>query len=172
MVRLGLLLFLLCAHISVPAQKDSTINKNKKVIKTNYQESKKLTKSQQRWLNANYKQVAGLKKDSASTVIRKNFTAISESSIEYLISLAAKLQRGDNQQQLALFAQQLELLKRQKQALLLHLQQQEDKLAKETDPVKRNTIETRITDLKTNIREAEDNIRSKEEAIRELEGSS
>lgn len=172
MIRLFILVFLLCADRVALAQKDSAIRKNNTAIKSTTREPVSLTNSQQQWLNTNYKEVAGLKKDSASSLIRKNFTTIPEASLEYMISQAAQLQKGDNQQQLALLKQMLDQLKQQKQALLKKIQEKEDQLAKETDPGKRKAIANEITGLKKKLRESEDNIRRKEETVRQMETNS
>ncbi|HMK26155.1 MAG TPA: hypothetical protein VK483_09005 [Chitinophagaceae bacterium] len=172
MIRLFILLFLLSANMMVLAQKDSTIRIKNEAIKNNYREPIKLTTTQQQWLNNNYKKIAGLKKDSATAVIRKNFTSVSEASLEYMINQALALQKGDNQQQLTVMKQMLNQLKQQKQALLKKLQEKEDQLAKETDPAKRKAITNEILELKKKIRESEDNIRRKEEAVRQMEANS
>ena len=172
MIRLFILLFLLSADIMALAQKDSTLRIKNETIKNTHRESIKLTNTQQQWLNNNYKKIAGLKKDSATTVIRKNFATIPEASLEYMISQAVQLLKGDNQKQLALLKQMVDELKKQKQALLKKLQEKENQLAKETDPGKRTAITNEILELKKKIKEAEDNIRSKEETVRQIQDNS
>jgi len=90
MIRLFILLFLLSADMMALAQKDSTLRIKNETIKNTHRESIKLTNTQQQWLNNNYKKIAGLKKDSATTVIRKNFATIPEASLEYMISQAVQ----------------------------------------------------------------------------------
>ena len=172
MIRLLILVFLLSADMIAFAQKDSIIRIKNEGIKYANREPIRLTNTQQQWLNNNYKKIAALKKDSATAVIRKNFTSVSEASLEYMINQALALQKGDNQQQLTLMKQMLDQLKQQKQALLKKLQEKEDQLAKETDPGKRTAITNEILELKKKIRESEDNIRHKEETIRQIETNS
>ena len=172
MIRLFILLFLLSTDMMALAQKDSALRIKNQAIKNTYQEPVRLTNTQQQWLHTNYKKIAGLKKDSATAVIRKNFTTIPEASLEYMINQALALQKGDNQQQLAVMKQMLNQLKQQKQALLNKLQEKENQLVKETDPGKRKAITNEILELKKKIRESEDNIRRKEESIRQMEANS
>jgi hypothetical protein len=172
MIRLFILVFLLSADMIALAQKDSTLRIKNETIKNTYREPIRLTNPQQKWLNNNYKKIASLKKDSATAVISKNFTTIPEASLEYMISQAAQMLKGDNQQQLALLKQMLDQLKQQKQALLKKIQEKENQLAKETDPGKRNGIKNEILELKKKLKESEDNIRRKEETVRQIESNS
>ena len=171
MLRSLILLVLLCTGMMAFAQKDST-TKSKGSINKAYLDSINPGKSRQQWLDANYKRVAALKKDSAAKLIRKNFLTISESSVEYMISQAARLQKADQQQQLILLKQILDQLRQQKQSLLNKIQAKTDQLAKETDPSKRKAIENEIVELKKKLLETEEAIRSKEEAVRQLEAGS
>jgi Mg2+ and Co2+ transporter CorA len=172
MIRLFILLFLLSADMMALAQKDNTLIKNNVATKTTYQEPIRLTELQQEWLNNNYKQVAGLKKDSAVIMIRKNLTSIPDASIEYVISQAAKLLQEDHTRQLVALRHILDRLKQQVQILNKEIQEKEDQLAKETDPDKKKTILNEIMELKKKVKELKDDIRSKEEMYGKLEASS
>lgn len=172
MIRLFILLFLLSANLMALSQKDSIVSVKNVAIKKTSLQPVRLTNSQQQWLNNNYKKIAGLKKDSAAAVVRKNFTSIPEASIEYLINQATKLQKGDNQQQLVMLKQMITQLKQQKQALLKKIQDKQNQLDKETDPGKRNAIENEILGLKKKLKEIEDTIHRQEETIRQMEANS
>ena len=169
MIRLYTLLFLLSTGIMALAQKDSTVRIKNESIKNTHREPIRLTNTQQQWLHNNYKKMAGLKRDSAAVLIRKNFTALPEASLEFLINQAAALQKSDNQKQLAIMKQMLNQLKQQKQAMLNKLEEKENQLAKETDPGKRKAITNEILELKKKISGMEDNIRRQEETIRSLD---
>lgn len=172
MIRLFILLFLLSAGSIALAQKDSTDRNKEPVVKKTSPYPIKLTNTQQQWLNNNYKKIAGLKKDSATAVVRKKFTTIPEASLEYFISLAAQMLKNDNQQQLSLLKQMLNQMKPQKQGLLKKIQEKETQLEKETDPDKRKAIKNEILELKKKLKETEDNIRSRDETIRKIEAGS
>jgi hypothetical protein len=172
MIRLFILVLLLSADMMALAQKDSTVLIKNAAIKKSSPQQIRLTNTQQQWLSNNYKKIAGLKKDSAAAVVRKNFTSITEASLEYMISSAAKLLKNDNQQQLSMLKQMLQQLKQQKQGLLKKIQDKENQLAKETDPEKRKTITNEILELKKKLKETEDIIRSKEESARQMEANS
>jgi len=162
-------MFLLSADKMALAQKDSTIQIKDPAIKNTYPESIRLTSTQQQWLNNNYKKIAGLKKDSAIAVIRKNFTLISEATLEYMIGTAGKMLQGDNQKHLSLLKKILDQLKQQKEGLLKKIQEKENQLDKEKDPRKRKAITNEILELKKKISETEDNIHRKRETIRQIE---
>lgn len=168
MIRLFLLVFFLCANMIALAQKDSIPSKNNDSITPDYRKPVKLTSAQQQWMNTNYKTIASLPKDSATKLIRKKFSTISESSLEYFISQSAKLQKGDNLEQLALLEQMLGQLGQQKEALLKKIKEKEDDLSKEKDPDKIKAITSFILQLRKQLRGLEDHIRSKEENVRKI----
>jgi uncharacterized protein YqgV (UPF0045/DUF77 family) len=161
MIRVFLLCLFLCTGNAVVAQKDSITRKPITTVK--------LTNQQQKWLNANYKKIAGLKKDSASLVIRRSFGTISESALEFMIGQAGKLLQGDNQEQLALLQRMLDQLKQQKTRLQQQITEKEEQLRSEKDPEKRKAIEGSIETLRRQLREVEENIERKGREIAERE---
>jgi hypothetical protein len=160
MLRLSILILLLPAHLHTHAQKEDDKLITGKTIQ--------LTSPQQQWVNANYKKVAALKKDSVASLIRKKFPSITEASLEFMIGQAGKLSQGDQANQLAQLNLNLEQLKKQKQSLLDKINAKQNQLDKETSPGKRKAIENEILDLKKKYNDVLDNIRNVEEAIRRI----
>lgn len=125
-----------------------------------------LTKAQRDWLNINYKQLAGLRKDSAARLVRKNFSSVNEATLEFLISQANRLVKQDEQKFLQ---EQIEQLKAQKQTLLNKIAQKEAELAATSDTIKREKLKQEILLLKRDVALLNRSIEEKEAAIRRLQ---
>ena len=166
MIRLLFLLLFCITALSITAQNDSVIQKNNAGIKMN--DSVRLTKYHQEWINSNFKKIGAMKKDSASKLISKKFGSLPDASIEFMISLAQRLLQEDNQEQLVQLTQALDQLKEQKQSLLKQIQEKEDALAKEKDADKRKALSAAILELQKKMRATEVSILVKERAIRDL----
>jgi hypothetical protein len=85
------------------------------------------------WIEKNYKSVSKYSNDGAKTIILNKFPAITESSIEMIIALAAQLQKGDQAKSLALLQQRLEMLQHEKAELLKRISEKEAIMSKTDD---------------------------------------
>ena len=138
------------------AQKDSlkrTVTSSTKVSTT------KITVEQEQWLRQNYQHIAGMKKDSARTEIRKNFSSISDASVEYMITRAGKLMQEDKQKHQVLVQQMLRSLKAQKIDLIKKIADKERELKRTKDPVKIKSLKDEIAEKKNKIKDLDKEIR-------------
>jgi hypothetical protein len=147
------------------AQKESTSRTTNRSSNTNVKETT-LTKAQQDWLNINYKQLAGLRKDRAIAVVRGSFPAANEATMDWLISQATRLAAADS---IAELRQQIEQLKAQRQSLLNKIIQKEAEAATPIDPIKKAKLQTEINQLKRQVAQLNALIEEKEKAIRKLQ---
>ena len=172
MIRLFLLFLFLSIEMVTEAQTDSALLIKDRPGQIKKTPAVKLTIAEKNWLNKNYKLIAGLKKDSALSMVKKNFISINEASLEYLIGLATKMQKEDNSQRLAMLQQQLTTLQQQKQILLTKIQQKMDSLAATTNTAKKQSIEVEIMRLKNDLSRIELQIQLTKNEISRLENGS
>lgn len=165
------LMFLIILIISAgiaTAQRDTSKRYDNRTDVTSVKDVQ-LTRSQQNWLNANYKLIGRMPKDSAAQIIRKNFSGVSETTIEYMIGQASNLMKGDRSSDLAILKQQLEQLKSQKQDLSKKINQKESELSATTDEEKKVNLRRVIVSLKRDLSNLNNTITSREDSIRRLE---
>ena len=124
-----------------------------------------LSKEQQNWLGNNYSRLGNLKKQQARTAILKEFPAISEASLEYMIGEAGRLLKGDRSKEIALLNQRLSMLKEQKNVLAKKITEKEGELKKTTLADQRASITKEIQDLKTQLGITERSISDTENRI-------
>ena len=109
-----------------------------------------------------------MEKNRAAGEIRKDFTSIPEASLEYMISLASRLAKGDQGEQLALLQQALSFLKDEKYSLMDRIEDKQLLLDKTDDLLKRNIIGTEIMNLKSQLKKVEEDILKMEEEVRQI----
>ena len=151
MKPLLILIFLVAGTLTSLAQKETTSRVTNRVDAVNVKPIA-LTKAQQDWLNINYKQLARLRRDSATTLVRKTFPSVTEASLDAILGQALKMQMADNQPQ-------IEELKAKKQTLLNKIVQKEAELAATSDTVKRERLRVEILSLKTEVAHLDEMIR-------------
>lgn len=151
---LTLLFFLM--QTNAFAQKDSL---KRAVTSSTKFTTSKITIEQEQWLRKNYQHLAGIKKDSARTEIRKNFSSISDASVEYMITRAGKLMQEDKQKHQSLVQQMLKSLKTQKIDLTKKLADRERELKRTKDPVKIKSLKDEIAQIKNKIKDLDKEIR-------------
>ena len=127
-----------------------------------------LSKEQQSWLDNNYSRLGNFKKQQARTAILKEFPAISEASLEYMIGEAGRLLKGNQSKEIAVLNQRLSMLKNQKNMLAKKISEKETALKKTTLADQRASITKEIQDLKTQLEHTERSISDTENRIRVL----
>jgi hypothetical protein len=111
------------------------------------------------WLRQNYQHIVSMKKDSAKMEIRKNFSSISNASLEYMISRASKLMQEDKQKHQAQAQQMLRSLTAQKNTLTKEIAEKEKELKKIKDPSGVKILNDEITILKNKVKELDKEIK-------------
>ena len=138
------------------AQKDTlkrTSTTSTKII------AQKITVEQEQWLRQNYQHIVSMKKDSARMEIRKNFSSISSSTLEYMLSRAGKLMQEDKQKRQALVQQMLKSLKSQKDSLTKKIAAKESELKKTKDQAKTKSLKDEIAEMKNKVKDLDKEIR-------------
>jgi len=127
-----------------------------------------LSAQQDQWLKKNYARLNKLPKQKATAEIKKNFAGVSESSIEFFISEAARLTKGDQQKEILQLEQMLQTLKTQKNVLAKKITEKEGELNKTFDASKRTSISNEIQNLKIQIEKNDEAIANTENRIKQL----
>ena len=152
---LGLVLFSLLIQAFAFGQKDPV----KRTVTTTKITTQKITIEQERWLRRNYQHIVAIKKDSARMEIKKNFSSISNSSVEAMIGRANKLMQEDKQKHQAQAQQMIRSLSTQKNTLSKEIAEKEKELKKAKDPSKIKVLKDEITVLKNKVKDLDKEIK-------------
>lgn len=137
----------------------TTVSAQKDPVKRTITTTKKITVEQEQWLRKNYQHITGMKKDSARMEIRKNFSSISNTSLDYMISRAGKLLQEDKQKHLAMVQQMLRSLTAQKNALTKQIAEKEKELKKIKDAASTQSLQNEIIEMKNKVKDLDKEIK-------------
>jgi len=151
------------------AQKDTARTQKINIVATSTRQQPVLDANQEKWLKNNYTRIGNMPKDQAKAEIRKAFPSTTETELDYFISQAGRLLKGDTGQDIATLMQILETLKQEKNGLVKKITEKENELNKTAEGARKNIISNEILELKKQLENKDRSIADNENKVRRLQ---